>query len=110
MMGRMTTITTTPSTPTTSDRRKALVDRIADGTPYAVAFGGQGSPWLESLAELVRDFALEAELESLVEQADSLVAPVAADLMRSGVPFTPLAWADVLAAAAESRSDGRRVV
>ena len=63
----MTTIDTTPAAPTTSERRKALVDRIVDGTPYAVAFGGQGVPWLEPLAELVRDFALEAELESLVD-------------------------------------------
>ena len=93
----MTTISTTPSAPTTSERRKALVDRIADGTPYAVAFGGQGSPWLEPLAGLVRDFALESELESLITKADSLVAPVSADLMRSGVPFTPLTWTDVLA-------------
>ena len=93
----MTTISTTPSTPTTSERRKALVDRIADGTPYAVAFGGQGSPWLEPLAGLVRDFALESELESLIKKADSLVAPVSADLMRSGIPFTPLAWTDALA-------------
>ena len=46
----------------------------------------------------MRDFALEDELESLVEQADALVAPVASDLVRSGVPFTPLAWADALAA------------
>ena len=55
-------------------------------------------PWLEPLAGLVRDFALEDELESLIEQAESLVAPVASDLMRSGIPFTPLAWADALAA------------
>ena len=59
--------------------------------------GDRASPWLEPLAGLVRDFALESELESLIEQADSLVAPVAADLMRSGIPFTPLAWTDVLA-------------
>ncbi len=98
----MTTIDTTPAAPTTAERRKALVDRIVDGTPYAVAFGGQGAPWLEPLAGLVRDFALEDELESLLEQADALVAPVAADLMRSGIPFTPLAWAD---AAGKARSD-----
>ncbi|MGI9086005.1 MAG: fatty acid synthase subunit beta domain-containing protein [Aeromicrobium sp.] len=99
----MTTIDTTTAATTATpemsgtERRKALVDRIADGTPYAVAFGGQGAPWLEPLAELVRDFALDADLESLVEQAETLVAPVATDLVRSGVPFKPLAWVDVLA-------------
>jgi len=101
----MTTIDTTPAAPTTSERRKALVDRIVDGTPYAVAFGGQGAPWLESLAGLVRDFALEDELESLVAQADSLIAPVASDLVRSGIPFTPLAWADVLAVGESAEDD-----
>ena len=101
----MTTIDTSHATPTTSERRKALVDRLVDGTPYAVAFGGQGVPWLEPLAGLMRDFALEAELESLVEQADAIVAPVASDLMRSGIPFTPLAWADVLAVGESAEDD-----
>ena len=27
----------------------ALVDRLTAGEPYAVAFGGQGSAWLETL-------------------------------------------------------------
>mgnify|MGYP000415672348 CR=1 FL=1 len=31
----------------------ALVDRLHSGEPYAVAFGGQGGPWLENLEELV---------------------------------------------------------
>ncbi len=101
----MTTIDTTAATPSTTERRKALVDRLVDGTPYAVAFGGQGAPWLEPLAELVRDFALDAELESMVEQAETLVAPVASDLMRSGVPFTPLAWVDVLAVGESAEDD-----
>ena len=29
----------------------ALVDRLNAGEPYAVAFGGQGSAWLETLEE-----------------------------------------------------------
>ncbi|HSX68249.1 hypothetical protein, partial [Nocardioides sp.] len=33
---------------------KRLLDRLAAGTPFAVAFGGQGADWLEPLAELVR--------------------------------------------------------
>jgi fatty acid synthase, bacteria type len=31
----------------------ALVDRLTAGEPYAIAFGGQGSAWLETLEELV---------------------------------------------------------
>ncbi|SIL15702.1 Probable fatty acid synthase Fas [Mycobacteroides abscessus subsp. abscessus] len=27
----------------------ALIDRLESGEPYAVAFGGQGSDWLESI-------------------------------------------------------------
>src|SRR5690625_7756153 len=37
-----------------SPQTHALVDRLNAGEPYAVAFGGQGSAWLETLEELVR--------------------------------------------------------
>ena len=57
------------------------------------------------MADLIRDFALEAELESLVIRADALLAPVAGDLARAGVTFTPLAWADVLAVGESAEDD-----
>jgi fatty acid synthase len=101
----VTTIDTPLATTTTPERRRALVDRLADGTPYALAFGGQGSPWLEPLAGLIRDFALEAELSTLLSQAEALLAPVATDLARTGVTFTPLAWADVLAVGESAEDD-----
>ncbi|MEO6604892.1 MAG: hypothetical protein ABIN55_04705, partial [Aeromicrobium sp.] len=101
----MTTIDT-PLTPIrTTERRGALVDRIVEGAPYAVGFGGQGAPWLESLADLVRDYALEADLESLVIQAEAKIAPVAGELARAGVTFTPLAWVDVLAVGESAEDD-----
>ncbi|WP_456698395.1 fatty acid synthase subunit beta domain-containing protein [Aeromicrobium sp. P5_D10] len=100
----MTTIDTTPATSQTTERRGALVDRLLAGTPYAIAFGGQGAPWLEPLAGLIRDFALDAELEQLVSQAEERIAAVSTELARVGVTFTPLAWADVLASA-ESADD-----
>ena len=109
----MTTIDTplaTNQTTPAQERRGALVDRILAGTPYAIGFGGQGAPWLEPLASLVRDFALEAELESLVTQAEALVAPVATELARVGVTFTPLAWADVLASAESAEDDDAPVL
>ncbi|MET0449509.1 MAG: fatty acid synthase subunit beta domain-containing protein, partial [Aeromicrobium sp.] len=106
----MTTIDTTPATTTTSERRGALVDRIKGGTPYAVAFGGQGSPWLEPLAGLIRDFALDSELEQLVTLAEERIAPVATELARVGVTFTPLAWADVLASSESAEDDDAPVL
>nr|MCW2728220.1 3-oxoacyl-ACP synthase [Aeromicrobium sp.] len=106
----MTTIDTPLATTHTTERRAALVDRILAGTPYAIGFGGQGAPWLEPLASLIRDFALDAELEVLVTQADALVAPVATELARVGVTFTPLAWADVLASAESAEDDDAPVL
>ncbi|MCD9197211.1 type I polyketide synthase [Aeromicrobium wangtongii] len=104
------TIDTLHATSHPTERRGALVDRILAGTPYAIGFGGQGSPWLEPLASLVRDYALDAELESLVSQADALVAPVATELARVGVAFDPLAWADVLASAESAEDDDAPVL
>ncbi|MEV7395791.1 fatty acid synthase subunit beta domain-containing protein [Aeromicrobium sp. NPDC092404] len=101
----MTTIDTPLATIQPTERRGALVDRISAGTPYAIAFGGQGAPWLEPLAGLIRDFALEAELETLVSQAEERLAPVAAELARVGVTFTPLAWADVIAVGESAEDD-----
>ena len=40
----------------------ALVDRLHAGEPYAVAFGGQGGPWLENLEELVNSAGIELSL------------------------------------------------
>ncbi|MBC7633842.1 fatty acid synthase subunit beta domain-containing protein, partial [Aeromicrobium sp.] len=101
----MTTIDTPLATIQPTERRGALVDRIASGAPYAIAFGGQGAPWLEPLAGLIRDFALESELESLVTQAEARLVPVAAELARVGVTFTPLAWADVIAVGESAEDD-----
>ncbi|MDX6232317.1 MAG: fatty acid synthase, bacteria type, partial [Nocardioidaceae bacterium] len=101
----MTTIDTPLATIQPTERRGALVDRISTGTPYAIAFGGQGAPWLEPLAGLIRDFALESELETLVSQAEERLAPVAAELARVGVTFTPLEWADVIAVGESAEDD-----
>ncbi|GAA2085813.1 type I polyketide synthase [Aeromicrobium halocynthiae] len=80
-----------------SDRRSALVDRLGEGVPFALLLGGQGGPWLEPLAELARDFALENELRGVVEGAEGLLAPVAVELSRTGTTMDPLGWLDVLA-------------
>ena len=102
-----TTDPVTPYAPAPAQERRGahtVADRITAGSPYALAFGGQGVPWLEPLAELVRDFALEGELDALVTEAESLIAPVAAQIAVAGTPFDPIVWASGIAVA-ESAED-----
>ncbi len=61
--------------------------------------------WLESLADLVRDYALEADLESLVSLSEDKITPVVGELTRAGVTFTPMAWVDVLAVGESAEDD-----
>jgi len=70
-----------------------LLDRLLSGTPYALAFGGQGARWLSELEEIARDSALEPELTALVNEAAALLEPVARQLLvvRPG-GFDPVAW------------------
>lgn len=77
----------------------ALVDRLAAGEPYAVAFGGQGSAWLETLEELVSSAGIEAELATLAGEADLLLEPIARELVVvRPIGFEPLSWVRALAA------------
>ncbi len=73
--------------------RSPLLDRLLNGTPYALAFGGQGAQWLGELEEIGRDSALEPELTALVNEAAALLEPVAAQLLVvRPVGFDPVAW------------------
>ncbi|MBV9350142.1 MAG: DUF1729 domain-containing protein, partial [Mycobacterium sp.] len=77
----------------------ALVDRLTAGEPYAVAFGGQGSAWLETLEELVSSAGIESELATLVGEVDLLLEPVAKELVVvRPIGFEPLRWVRALAA------------
>ncbi|MDT5147100.1 MAG: fatty acid synthase, bacteria type, partial [Mycobacterium sp.] len=77
----------------------ALVDRLTAGEPYAVAFGGQGSAWLETLEELVSSAGIESDLANLVGEAGLLLEPVAKELVVvRPIGFEPLAWVRALAA------------
>ncbi|MDF2823428.1 MAG: 3-oxoacyl-ACP synthase, partial [Mycobacterium sp.] len=77
----------------------ALVDRLTDGEPYAVAFGGQGSSWLDTLEELVSSAGIESELSTLAGEADLLLEPVAKELVVvRPIGFEPLSWVRALAA------------
>ncbi len=77
----------------------ALVDRLTAGEPYAVAFGGQGGAWLETLEELVSSAGIESELATLVGEVDMLLEPVAKELVAvRPIGFEPLRWVRALAA------------
>ncbi|SPM35771.1 type I polyketide synthase, partial [Mycobacterium rhizamassiliense] len=77
----------------------ALVDRLAAGEPYAVAFGGQGSAWLETLEELVSSAGIETDLATLVGEVELLLEPVAKELVVvRPIGFEPLRWVRALAA------------
>jgi fatty acid synthase len=77
----------------------ALVDRLASGEPYAAAFGGQGSAWLETLEELVSSAGIETELATLVGEVELLLEPVAKELVVvRPIGFEPLQWVRALAA------------
>jgi len=71
----------------------ALVDRLSAGEPYAVAFGGQGSGWLENLEELVSSAGIEDELATVVGEAEVMLAPIADELViPRPIGFEPLRW------------------
>ncbi|MET0702922.1 MAG: fatty acid synthase subunit beta domain-containing protein, partial [Mycobacterium sp.] len=77
----------------------ALVDRLTAREPYAVAFGGQGSAWLDTLEELVSSAGIESELATLAGEADLLLEPVARELVVvRPIGFEPLRWVRALAA------------
>ena len=77
----------------------ALVDRLTAGEAYAVAFGGQGGAWLETLEELVSSSGIESELATLAGEVDLLLEPVANELVVvRPIGFEPLRWVRALAA------------
>jgi fatty acid synthase len=77
----------------------ALVDRLTAGEPYAVAFGGQGSAWLETLEELVSSAGIEPDLATLVGEVELMLEPIARELVVvRPIGFEPLQWVRALAA------------
>ncbi|MFW0796464.1 fatty acid synthase subunit beta domain-containing protein [Gordonia sp. CPCC 205515] len=83
-----------------------LIDRLAAGEPYAISFGGQGSPWLPTLAELVVDADLEHRIAKVVAAAEHTIDPVADQLtIAGGDGFHPLSWVRELDAGEPVPSD-----
>lgn len=75
-----------------------LITDLASGTKYALAFGGQGSDWLEPLSEIVRNFGLERELVDIVTRSNEQLAPLRAETAHIPSDFDVLTWVDGLAA------------
>ncbi|MET4164484.1 MULTISPECIES: fatty acid synthase subunit beta domain-containing protein [Gordonia] len=70
-----------------------LIERLTQGEPYAISFGGQGGAWLPTLTELVVDADLEHRVATIVDSAERLVEPVADELVVARVSgFHPLTW------------------
>ena len=64
-----------------------------------MAFGGQGSAWLETLEELVSSAGIESELATLAGEVELLLEPVAKELVVvRPIGFEPLRWVRALAA------------
>ncbi|HPU14364.1 MAG TPA: DUF1729 domain-containing protein [Aeromicrobium sp.] len=103
----MTTLYTTASaTPAPrATHRDSLLDDLRTGTEWGLLLGGQGGPWLEPLAELIGDFALEGDIADLVQRSETMLAPVVDELARTGVSFDPLGWIDVLNAGESAEDD-----
>ncbi|MGE5695935.1 MAG: 3-oxoacyl-ACP synthase, partial [Candidatus Sericytochromatia bacterium] len=79
--------------PRPAPRPHALVDRLSAGEPYAVAFGGQGSGWLDNLEELVSSAGIEGELTTVVGEAEVMLEPIADELVIvRPIGFEPLRW------------------
>ncbi|QIS11569.1 type I polyketide synthase [Nocardia arthritidis] len=85
-----------PLNRSTDGVRIPLLDRIANGERYALAFGGQGSDWLDSLAATVQDNGLERELGRLVDEAATIVEPLRPQLnLVCPDGFDPITWIGV---------------
>ncbi|WP_454199452.1 fatty acid synthase subunit beta domain-containing protein [Nocardia sp. Marseille-Q1738] len=91
--GRSAKVVATAGKAAPGGARSPLLDRLLGGVPYALAFGGQGAQWLNELEEIGRDSALEPELTALVNEAATLLEPVAAQLLVvRPVGFDPIGW------------------
>lgn len=86
--------------------RGALAESFRDGLPYALAFGGQGIEWIDSLGELAADPVVRGRLAELVERSRELLAPLRDELaVARPAGFAPLEWAENAAAEPVAATD-----
>ena len=71
-----------------------LADRLTDGQPFALTFGGQGSDWLGTLAEVISEGDQGARLTRIVDRSTRILGPVAGQIAPAMPrPFAPMEWA-----------------
>ncbi|MCF8611069.1 DUF1729 domain-containing protein [Gordonia sp. HY285] len=93
--------------PASGESSASLIDRFGAGESYAISFGGQGGPWLPSLAELVADADLGRVIDAVLTDAADLLAPIADALAAAGSDrFVPLTWLAALDAEESVPTDG----
>lgn len=61
-----------------------FIDRLNSGEPYALMFAGQATPWQTTLQTLGEDILLKRSIESLIDDSDYLLSPVAVQLAAAG--------------------------
>ncbi|WP_141675980.1 hypothetical protein, partial [Actinomyces oris] len=59
-----------------------IAERLSGGEPYIITFGGQATPWRQTLADLVSlDHALAADVVAVDRAVAERLAPVSTDLL-----------------------------
>jgi len=59
-----------------------IAERLSGGEPYIITFGGQATPWRQTLADLVSlDHALAADVVAVDQAVAERLAPVSTDLL-----------------------------
>ena len=59
-----------------------IAERLSGGEPYIITFGGQATPWRQTLADLVSlDQALADDVVAVDRAVSERLAPVATDLL-----------------------------
>ncbi|QWC84843.1 DUF1729 domain-containing protein [Nocardioidaceae bacterium] len=71
-----------------------FADRLTDGEPFALTFGGQGSDWLGTLSEVLDEGDRGERLSRVVERSTRILGPVTGQVAPAlSRPFTPIQWA-----------------
>ena len=80
---------------TSPERGRTLADRLQGGEEFVVTFGGQGTDWFGTLAELLEEEPETSRLAELVEESSRRLQPVARDVAAAlPRPFEPQQWLD----------------
>lgn len=92
--------------PTGAHTTRALADELRDGTPFALAFGGQGISWRDALSSLIDGTGIGPELQGLVDASVALTGPVHDEIAVVRTHgFRPIEWANSTTGEDEDHGD-----